>query len=180
MEFFCLFSLAPSFTSWMALFALFVLFAKIFMSIYRDWCVVWRSFNPPKHTAPPTSFFPLFLSFFVSSSCSAFLVLFPFFLFYSSLFLSSFSPLQLFFSSLSFCLIFLIDLVFCVYLRMHVRACLATLYLSDDNINFGFKCVVKHMKNYILDICLTRKWIKWNKFEIYKNSCVWVHRTDIR
>ena len=27
---------------------------------------------------------------------------------------------------------------------------------------------------------MTIKWIKWNKCEIYKNSCIWVHRMDVR
>jgi len=66
------------------------------------------------------------------------------------------------------CFLFLCVRV-CVHLCMYVRVYLAIPCVSaNDN--------VKHTKsNFRYD----NKINKWNKCEIYKNSCIWVHRMDV-
>ena len=73
-------------------------------------------------------------------------------------------------SFLFFCFLFLCVLV-CVYLchMIYVRAYLAIPCVSTNN-------NVKHTKSNIR----YDKKMKWNKSQIYKNSCIWVHRMDVR
>ena len=126
------------------------------------------------------SFFLFFLLFSLLPFSSHFSPSFPSFSFRPFLFfLLSFFPdppswflgfSYFFFSNLSTSF-FLVCVCACVCAsRMYVRAYFSIPCVSaDDN--------VKHTKS---NIRYDNKYIKWNKCEIYKNSCIWVHRTDVR
>jgi len=56
----------------------------------------------------------------------------------------------------------------CVCVSMYVCACVPCVSANDN---------VKHTKS---NIRYDNKINKWNKCEIYKNSCTWAHRRDVR
>jgi len=62
----------------------------------------------------------------------------------------------------------------CVCVSCYVCAC-----VFGNSLCVGQWSRTSSIWNQISDMCLTRKQIKGNKCEIYKNSCMWVHKTDV-